>query len=91
MGQECKVLQNKLKNNVEEYERIRSELEGKYVINKSSIREKVEEKCAQLDRSSDDLSNEFVSGNINLSRFLEEFLEARKKYHALATKLRSIS
>jgi len=48
---------------------------------------RLRQKASDLDTSSDELGTRFVAGEIDIDKFMAEYIDGRMKYHALDTKV----
>lgn len=64
-----------------------AEVSKQYGTNKTDVIAELNKKKDALDNTSEEMGKNFVDGKIELSTFLQEYLEVRTNYHTLNSKL----
>jgi hypothetical protein len=81
--EEVVLLQNTLRAAVTSYKMKLAQYKGKHAQSKESILSQLNSDLSDMDSRTEDLAQSFVSGDQDVSAFLQEYLKSRGEYHGL--------
>eukprot|EP01039_Chlorochromonas_danica_P000725 gene725-787_t len=79
--------QSVLLKSVEDYKQTFELFQRQMTSKPEEILQEVRVKCNQLDQESEEIGRKLTAGEIDLPSFLQTYLDARTKYHILASKV----
>lgn len=84
---EVSELQASLREFVTQYNMKLAQVEGKYSLDKSTVRSKLEVQREAVDEASESVAMDFVNGEGDMNAFMKDYIEQRTSFHALSIKL----